>query len=246
MRFLFCIIMFLVGIQTQADIGKDMALLTQKRLLLEEVSLEMQKKSERLQQEIDVLEEKLQESKNAQLKERLKIATVENQLREYSDVKSIDSQALKMVGTMAELELLHTDVKSFMSRFRQSVYFKKSWQEALDDLEVLYRRQQMAAYQVRLGQLLEKLIFESNQVEYAFETVHLEGPAETVEMLRLGHWMSIAKTPQAYWLYSARGEFEKREDLKGILDPLIPQMKSRTLSFIPQDLLDLKKVELAK
>lgn len=246
MRFLFCIIMFLVGIQAQADIGKDMALLTQKRLLLEEVSLEMQKKSERLQQEIDVLEEKLQESKNAQLKERLKIATVENQLREYSDVKSIDSQALKMVGTMAELELLHTDVKSFMSRFRQSVYFKKSWQEALDDLEVLYRRQQMAAYQVRLGQLLEKLIFESNQVEYAFETVHLEGPAETVEMLRLGHWMSIAKTPQAYWLYNARGEFEKREDLKGILGPLIPQVKSRTLSFIPQDLLDLKKVELAK
>lgn len=247
MRYLGFLIILLCGSTSWAAIDQDVAEITRKRIELEQLSLEMQKNTARLQQEVDLIQEKIQESKNAQLKERLKLVNLEQQMKNFSDSRSLDSGGLKLVEPQSELQALHKELKSFISQFSQKTFIKNSWQEMIDDLDVLYSRSQTAAYQIKLAQLLEKLVFDSNQIEYNFEAANLSGTPETVELMRLGHWLTVAKTPNAVWIYGDHGKFVKSDSsISEIVKDMIPQVKSRTLSFIPQNLLSVKNEKAKK
>ena len=218
--------------------------ISRKRMELERLNLDYQSELSRIQQEKEILRDKIQDAKNAQLKEKLKAIQIQQQINSLTSSSRSDIKQISISKAKSEFETFHLEVQQALSSFSDGTFFKSSWRELNNDLRELYRRGQYAAYQVKLTQLLEKLVFEANQVAYGLETLEIEGSLRTFEVVRLGHWLILAKDPAGYFVFSKGRGFQRVSDNDGgKLFSILPAVKAQSLNFIPQEIIDYKAME---
>lgn len=227
-----------------ANVDGKVAEISRRRLELEQLNTDYQAQLSRLNQEKEILRDKIQDAKNAQLKERLKVLQLQQQVETFKNSFKPDLKSLKVSTTKSEFYSFHKEVSAIIALFLQGTYAKGTWQELSQELNELHRRGQYAAYQVKLSQIMEKLIFESNQVSFGFETILIDGVAKSFEVMRLGHWLVVAKDPNGYWAYKQGQGFKKISSSQGdVLFKILPLVKAQSLHFVPQDIIDFKASE---
>jgi hypothetical protein len=237
----YLLLILLFSFPALASIDEKVAEISKKRMELERLNLDYQNELARIQQEKEILRDRIQETKNTQLKEKLKTIQIQQQMRSLSGNSSLEVKKLSISVSKSEFEIFHNEVQKALTSFSEGTFLKSSWREINNDLRELYRRGQYAAYQVKLTQLLEKLFFEANQVSFGFETIEIKGQAKTFEVVRFGHWLVMAKDPTGHYLFSNKSGFKLVDDSQGKkLFSVLPAIKAQSLNFIPQEIIDLK------